>query len=253
MINNYFRPRNRFDFSDKSLDIGNPITWSRSHFLKHLFKKIFSLKKSRFLEFYQRHLNYYLTNFEHAYEEMFFKNLFHIVDRQLRVLKAKDVYADNHVKNQRELQQLSQFADVLISLDLWNEHKANDSVVAKQESEILALKQKIELLKTELKEAKRLDTSQYIDIAKGGFLNFIDLINQLQELKLSSGRELVFSEFPIVWVKLICRFFREDHKEIEFDRVRRYFPKDKRNPGNRSSSVPLNQHLFEIRDIKKLN
>ncbi len=62
------------------------------------------------------------------------------------------------------------------------------------------------LLITALKEAERLDTSQYIDIAKGGFPNFIDLINQLQALKLSSGRELVFSEFPIVWVKLICRF-----------------------------------------------
>jgi len=73
----------------------------------------------------------------------------------------------------------------------------------------------------------------------------------MQEVKLPSRKELVFSEFQIVWVKMICKYFCEDHKEIDFDRVRRYFPKDKRNPGNRSSSVPPDHHHFEIREIKR--
>jgi hypothetical protein len=82
-------------------------------------------------------------------------------------------------------------------------------------------------------------------------LNFVDLIIQMQDLKLHSGKELVFAEFQIVWVKLICKYFREDHKEIDFDRVRRYFPKDRRNPANRSSSVPSDEHLFEIREVNR--
>jgi len=40
---NYFRPRNRFDFGNDTLHIGNPITWSRKDFLKHLFKRIFAI------------------------------------------------------------------------------------------------------------------------------------------------------------------------------------------------------------------
>ncbi|MDQ0640171.1 hypothetical protein QF042_003736 [Pedobacter sp. W3I1] len=32
----YFKQRDRFDFSKDTMDIGNPITWDRDHFLKHL-------------------------------------------------------------------------------------------------------------------------------------------------------------------------------------------------------------------------
>ncbi|MCX2431613.1 hypothetical protein [Pedobacter sp. GR22-10] len=146
---------------------------------------------------------------------------------------------------------LTKLRNLLISFDNWNVHKSYDNIVANQESDIYALRQQIETLKAELKKATALETTQFIDIPKGVFLSFVDLIIQMQEMKLPSDKELVFSEFQIVWVKMICKYFREDHKEIDFDRVRRYFPKDRRNPGNRSSSVPSDQHLFEIREIKR--
>lgn len=247
----YFKPRDRFDFSVNTLDIGNPITWSRSHFLKHLFKRIFTLPPTRFQEFYQHHLDYYLKNTYDSNEEVFFKNFFEIIDRQLRVLKGRDVYSKNHVKTQRELVHLTNLKNLLISFDSWNVHKSYDNIVANQESDIYTLRQQIETLKAELKKATALETTQFIDIPKGWFLSFVDLIIQLQEVKLPSGNELVFAEFQIVWVKMICKYFREDHKEIDFDRVRRYFPKDRRNPGSRSSAVPLDQHLFEIREVKR--
>lgn len=247
----YFKPRNRFDFSASTLDIGNPITWKQSHFLKHLFKRIFAIEETRFEEFYQHHLDYYLKGIYSGSEESFFKNLFETVDRQLKVLNGRDVYAENHVMNQRQLEHLQKLKNLLILKDKWNMHKAYDSIVAKQESDIYVLKQQIGILKLELKKATALETAQFIDIRKGGFLNFIDLVIQMQDIKLPSGKELVFAEFPIVWVKMICKYFREDHKEIDFDRVRRYFPKDRRNPGNRSSTIPSDQHLFEIREIKR--
>jgi len=64
----------------------------------------------------------------------------------------------------------------LISFDKWNVHKSYDNIVANQESDIYALRQQIETLKAELKKATALETTQFIDIPKGGFLSFIDLI-----------------------------------------------------------------------------
>ncbi|MCX3264197.1 hypothetical protein [Pedobacter agri] len=245
----YFKPLDRFDFSSTTLDIGNPITWSRSHFLKHLFKRIFALDSTRFKEFYNHHLHYYLENIDEGQEQTYFKSLFEIVDRQLKVLNGRDVYAENHVTTQRQLAHLENFMSLLISLDKWNIHKSFGSVVAKQESDIHELQRQIETLKLELKNATELETTQFINIPKGGFLSFVDLVIQMEEIKLPSGKQLVFAEFQIVWVKMICKYFREDNREIDFNRVRRYFPKDRRNPGTRSSSIPADQHLFEIKSI----
>jgi len=85
----YFKPHDRFDFSENTLDIGNPITWSRLHFLKHFFKRIFAIPPMRFQEFYLHHLDFYLKNTGDSSEKSFFKNFFEIIDRQLKVLKKK--------------------------------------------------------------------------------------------------------------------------------------------------------------------
>ena len=71
----YFKPRERFDFSKDTMNIGNPLTWDRRHFLKHLFKRIFTVPESRLKEFYRHHLHYYLANNVSASEELFFRNL----------------------------------------------------------------------------------------------------------------------------------------------------------------------------------
>jgi hypothetical protein len=96
-----------------------------------------------------------------------------------------------------------------------------------------------------------MDTKQYINIPKGRLLTFLDLGIKMLGVKLPDGKELLFAEFPIVYVKLICKYFREGHEEIDFDRVRRYFPKDRSKPSNRSATIAADQQLFEIRDIKK--
>lgn len=249
----YFSPRDHFDFAVDTLDIGNPITWKRSHFLKHFFKRIFAIHENRLNEFYDHHLNYFLANNDDVNEELFFKHLWEIIERQLKVLMGRDIYGENHVRTQKEIEHLKKFTILLISLDQWNVHKSNDSVIAQQESEILALKKQIVRLKSDLQIATSLETKQYINIPKGGLLSFLDICIQMQDIKLPSGKEIVFTEFQIVWVKLICRYFREDHEEIDFNRVRRYFPKDRRNPGSRSAAIPSDQHLFEIKGVKKRN
>ncbi|RBQ02699.1 hypothetical protein [Pedobacter miscanthi] len=253
MMINYFKLRDRFNFAQDTFDIGNPISWNRSHFLKHLFKRIFTVHEDHLNEFYHHHLDFYLVNNAIGSEEHFFRNLWELIERQLKVLIGRDIYAENHVRTQKEIEHLKKFTMILISLDQWNIHKFNDSVIARQESEIFALSRQISTLRSDLRKATSLETVQYINIPKGGLLSFLDLCIQMQDIKLPSGREIVFAEFPIVWVKLICKYFRENHEEIDFNRVRRYFPKDRRNPGSRSSAIPSDQHLFEIKGIKKRN
>ena len=251
MSNTYFKPRDRFDFASDTLNIGNPISWNRAHFLKHFFKRVFAIKENQLAEFYRHHLAYYLANHDEGNEESFFKYTWDMVERQLKVLTGKDVYDKNHIRNERQIERLKKFTEVLIVLDQWHFHKSNDAVIAQQESEIHTLKQQVTALKFELKKATSLDTKQYINIPKGKLLTFLDLGIKMLDVKLPDGKELLFAEFPIVCVKLICKYFREGHEEIDFDRVRRYFPKDRSRPSNRSAAIAADQQLYEIKPIKK--
>lgn len=113
----FFKPHVRFDFAMDTLNIGNPITWDRSQFLKHFFKRVFAIDDSRLEEFYQHHLAYYLTNHTNGTEEQFFKNFWVLIERQLKVLLGKDVYDKNHVRNEQQIERLQKFTEVLISLD----------------------------------------------------------------------------------------------------------------------------------------
>jgi hypothetical protein len=247
----YFKPRNRFDFEQDTLDIGNPLTWDRSQFLKHIFKRLFAISGDRIEEFYKRHLAYYLANHADGTEEIFFKYLWGLIERQLNVLMGKDVYDKNHVRNEREIEQLQKFTGLLISLDRWNIHKSNDAVIAQQDSEIHVLKQQVIQLKAELKKATSLETEDYINITYGHRNTVLDLYLQMQELKTPAGKEIMLSQTQSVWTKMICKYFREGDKEIKFETIRRYFPGDKRDPGDKHADIPVKSKLFEIKPVKK--
>jgi signal peptidase I len=77
----YFKPRNRFDFASDTLDLGNPLSWDRSQFLKHFFKRVFAIPGDRIEEFYQRHLAFYLANHPNGFEEIFFKYFWGLIER----------------------------------------------------------------------------------------------------------------------------------------------------------------------------
>jgi len=247
----YFKTRDRFDFDRNTLDIGNPISWDRSQFLKHFFKRIFSIGTNRIAEFYQRHLTYYLANHTDGTEDTFFKYFWSLLERQLNVLMGKDVYDKNHIRNEREIARLQKFTELLISLDRWNIHKSNDAVIVKQDSELHVLKQQVIHLKAELKKATALETEGYINIADGYRNPVLDLYLQMQELKTPEGKELMFSQTQSVWTKMICKYFREGDKEINLETIRRYFPSDKREPGDKHADIPAKSKLFTINPVKK--
>jgi len=247
----YFKPRDRFDFAQDTLDVGNPLTWDRSQFLKHFFKRVFIIPGDRIDEFYQHHLAYYLANHSNGTEEIYFKYFWSLIERQLKVLMGKDVYDKNHVRNEREIERLQKFTELLISLDRWNFHKSNDAVIAQQDSEIHVLKQQVSHLKAELKRATALETEGYINIAEGYRNTVLDLYLQMQELKIPEGKELMFSQTQSAWTKMICKYFREGDKEINLETIRRYFPSDKREPGDKHADIPVKSKLFTINAAKK--
>ena len=247
----YFRPRDRFDFSKDTLDIGNPVQWKRSHFSKHFFKRVFAIPEYCIQEFYQRHLAYYLSHHPDGAEEVFFKYFWSLVERQLNVLLNKDVYDKDHLRNEHEIARLQKFTELLISLDRWNVHKSNNAVIAQQDSEIYVLKQEIIRLKAALRKATTLDTGGYINIPDGYRNTVLHLYLQMQELKTPEGKELMFSQTQSVWTKMICKYFREGDKEINHETIRRYFPSDKRDPGDKHADIPTKLKLFTINPAKK--
>ncbi|MDB4925943.1 hypothetical protein [Mucilaginibacter sp.] len=247
----YFRPRDRFDFSKDTLDIGNPVQWDRSQFLKHFFKRVFAIPGDRIEVFYQRHLAYYLANHADGSEEIFFKYFWSLIERQLNVLLNKDIYDKNHLRNEREMARLQKFTELLISFDRWNFHKSNDAVIAQQDSEIYVLKQEIIQLKADLKKATALETEGYINIADGYRNTVLHLYLQMQEIKTPEGKELMFSQTQSVWTKMICKYFREGDREINHETIRRYFPSDKRERGDKHADIPAKSKLFTINPAKR--
>ena len=98
-----------------------------------------------------------LKNFTNGNEETFFRHLWDLIDRQLKVLLLKDIYDKDHIRNEREIRQLKKITEVLISHDQWNLHKSTDAVVAAQELEIHALNQKVIQLTADLAEYRQFD------------------------------------------------------------------------------------------------
>jgi hypothetical protein len=148
---------------------------------------------------------------------------------------------------------------MLISLDRWNVHRSNDAVIAQQEFEIRALKQQVNELMAELKEARLWETDGYITIRDGQALAVLDLYLQMQALKAPDGKELLITSAQIAWAKMICKYFREDDeenkgqaKEIKIDRLRYYLRGiDPKNPLKRENEIPEKHRLYTIIPVKK--
>lgn len=247
----YFKPRDRFDFAPDTLDIGNPLTWDRSQFLKHFFKRVFAIPEDRIEEFYQHHLAYYFANHPNGIEEVFFKYFYGLIERQLKVLLSKDIYDNNHIRNEREIERLQNFTELLIPHDHWNFHKSNDAVIAQQDSKIHALEQQVTQLKADLKKATTLETEDYINIRAGYSHTLYDIILQLQDIELTDGNMLLYPATQIVWRRMICKYFREGGNEINFNSIHRYFPTDKRNLGKKYVEIADKDKIFKLVLAKK--
>ncbi|MFI5137802.1 MAG: hypothetical protein ACHQIM_08235 [Sphingobacteriales bacterium] len=247
----YFKPLRRFDFNPHPFDIGNPFGNWYGHYDHHFLKVLYKRNENEYPEFYNRHLNYFLEQNPTKTPFDFFEHVSHIVKDGLEQLVKEDKNDSRHEANMNRKTALRSFQKYLKSIDEWNHDKTKDEVIADQGTEIIKLKAELANLKKELKEARKLETPDYINIADGYRDTLFDLILQIQELQLPEGKELVLSQTQAAWTKMLCKYFREGDKELNLDTTRRYFPSDKKEPGVKHAVIQSKHKLFQIKMAPK--
>ncbi len=251
MKRTYFQHRQRFDFSRYTFDIGRPLFWPKEYEDNHVLYRLYHLKESDYPIFYKHHLDYFFNHNDNVQEQEFFQHLYSIISDAIDELKVKDRYNSNHGTDVRHKEILKVFMDFMKSIDQWKTDKSKDTIIAEQQEEILKLKNQLAETKQELKDARKLETVDYINIADGYRNTLLDLYLQLQEIKLPNGKELLLSQTQNVWMKMICKHFREGDREINFETIHRYFPGDKRDLRGKYSRIPEKSRLYHIGPAKK--
>lgn len=95
--------------------------------------------------------------------------------------------------HRQNLAKFQKFRKYLASIDEWNARPAN-IVIAEKDDLIQNQKQEIEKLSTKVAERNEYEVSLKILIDDGQLPTFIDIIQQLRELQLPSGRKLIKSD-----------------------------------------------------------
>ncbi len=247
----FFSPRKRYDFTKNGLGIGTWFTWKKSHYKRFVFQKIYQIGEQRFPEFYNYHLNYYQSTQPDAQEQVFHKFLLELLSEDLIRLKGISLYSKKHAQN-------TVMKDVLVSAlsflqlkDKWSNSETKEATITRQQLQITELENKNRLLIEEVKELKRLETDDYINIAYAHLHPVLDLFLQMQELPLPTGKELMFAQTQAVWIKMICKHFKVAHQPINPSSISRYFPADKSDPGVKHAPVKAKYKLFQIKKTSK--
>jgi uncharacterized coiled-coil protein SlyX len=251
MPNKYFKPHEAFDLHPHKYDVGI-FTGLKKGYEDNLFiKKLFTLPEQEYVDYYQYHLTYFLGK-EPQGEQVFFSFVWEVVLIRIRYLETKDPFNSSHATDMELLAKLTSFQKYLRSIDQWNTQKTLPEIIADQQEEIRKQQAEIATLKEDLKAARKLETDDYINIADGYLLSFLDICLQTQEALLpDNSKELVFSQTQIVWSKMIAKYFREGNNEISLETIRRYFPADKNNPGTKYAKIPPELKLFQLKPARK--
>ncbi|HEY2581197.1 MAG TPA: hypothetical protein VGI43_05305 [Mucilaginibacter sp.] len=251
MPNKYFKPHERFDHNPHKYDIGIFVGLKKGYEDNLFIKKLFTLPEHEYTDYYKYHLSYFLGK-EPLGDQEFFTFVWQIVLIRIKYIETKDPFNSSHATDMELLAKLTTFQKYLRFIDQWNTERTLPEIIAAQQEEIRKQQVQIDGLKEDLKAARKLETQEFINIADGYLLSFIDICLQAQEALLpDTGKELVFSQTQIVWSKMIAKYFREGNNEISLETIRRYFPADKNNPGTKYAKIPPELKLFQLRLAKK--
>lgn len=251
MPNRYFKARQPFDFHPHKYDIGVLIGLKPGYEDNLFIRKLMDLPEHEYPLYYRHHLEYFLSK-EPDGEQEFFTFVWQIVQRRIQFIEQKGPFHSSHAQDVELIAILTRFQKYLRSTDRWHMEKTLPEIIAEQYEQLRRQSQEIAALKEELKEARKLETKEFIDIADGYVLTFVDLCQKMRDLILpDEGKELVFSQTEIVWTKMIAKHFREGGQEINHDTIRRYFPANRKRPGKKYSPIPADMQLFNIVPAKK--
>jgi hypothetical protein len=248
MKTSYFKPRKPFSFSPHAYDLGTFMGLWHIHDDNHFLLKIYRIDEKEYADYYSYHLNYARKN-NLAGEEDFFRHVWQIVQSRIKHFEMQDPFSSNHGMHRQNLAKLQQFRKYLASIDEWNARPAN-IVIAEKDLLIQNQKQEIEKLSTKLSELNEYEVSLKILIDDGHLPTFIDVIQQLRELQLPSGRKLIKSDHKIPYAKMIAKYFSHGGKDIPIETARNYFVDKKGDVTIKGTSIQAEHRLFKVIPIE---
>jgi hypothetical protein len=175
-------------------------------------------------------------------EQAFFDHVYDIINTRIKFYKGLKPSA----QGLKFTAKLEAFLNYLDSIDKWHKTQPLESVIADKNKQIDQLEGRIKELESQVKEAAKYEAGEKIVISKDGMPVFIDLIDQIRELKLPNGNKLVNSQTTSPWYKLIAKHFLNGDKPIAIGTAQNYFPADKDNPPPKYTIIAEKDKLFKI-------
>jgi len=241
----YFKFRERFELFPHRYDIGWLIFTDRVFGLNFFVDKIYKIRVDEYASFYNHQLNYYLEG-NVGQEEAFFNHVYHIVTERIGYYKGLKPFVSAYAKGLIYTEKLEAFLAFLKTIDRWHKTQPLESVISDKNRRIDQLEARIKELESQLKEAAKYEAGEKIIISKDGLPVFIDLIDQVRELKLPNGNKLVNSQTASPWYKLVAKHFLNGDKPIAIGTAQNYFPADKDNPPPKYTIISEKDKLFKI-------
>ncbi|GAB2686679.1 hypothetical protein GCM10027037_05850 [Mucilaginibacter koreensis] len=246
----YFKFRDPFDFSPNRFEIGNAIIQNKGLADNFFLKKLYDLEEDEYGPYYYFHFDYFSISHPDQ-EEQYFNHVTDIVINRIDHYKKKSPFSSSYPDHMASVKKLEAFLAFLKTIDRWHKLEPIESVIAEKDREIDRLNAKIEMLEAQLKEATKYDASEKIVLSKGGLVVFMDLIHQIQELKLSNGNKLARSQGQSPWYKMIAKYFKHGDKNISIDTAHNYFPANKDDKPAKYIDIAEEDKLFKITPTDK--
>jgi hypothetical protein len=244
-LDSYFKFRGRFELNPPRYDIGWPIFTDRIFGLNFFVDKIYKIRDDEYATFYNHQLNHYLQG-NAGQEEAFFDHVYDTITTRIKFYKGLKPSGSAYAKGLIFTAKLEVFLTFLKSIDQWHKTQPLESVISDKNKQIDQLEERIKELESLVKEAAKYEAGEKIVISKDGLPVFIDLIDQVRELKLPNGNKLVNSQTASPWYKLIAKSFLNVDKPIAIGTAQNYFPADKDNPSPKYTIISEKDKLFKI-------
>jgi hypothetical protein len=245
----YFKPRKFLDFSPHPYEIGNPIGFWHDRDDNHFLLKIYKFDEKLYPEYYGYHLTYTLENSIGSAED-FFRHVWQIVKNRIKHYEKQDPFSSSHALHLQNIHKLQQFQRYLNSIDEWNA-RPSQIVIAEKEEVIQSQKIEIERLEARLAELNEYEVAQKIRIEDDYLPTLIDLVQQLRELELPSGRKFLRSDHKSPYSKMISKYFSHGGKDIPIETSRNYFVEKKGDIPSKGTAIQQEQRIFKIIPIKE--
>ena len=249
MTATYFKARKTFDFNPHPFDLGNILGLKMGYEDNHFLLKVYDLEENVIQDYYQYHLEYYLSEGNRS-EKEFFSHVWHIVSDRIDYFKAQDPFSSKHSLHISNIRKLNEFLSFLSPLDKWN-IRPNDMLIKEKDEQISGLKAELEILRNKMAELEKYEVVVKPMVQDEHLPTFIDLLQQMKNLTLPNGRKLLVSDYESPYYKMVSKYFVYNGKDIPINTVRNYFVQKDPKDSMKGVKIPDDKKLFQIIPIKQ--